>query len=48
MNGDSEDWVERLHDGHPRREQAVTELHELLLRAAFHALPRSSLSGGLS
>jgi RNA polymerase sigma-70 factor (ECF subfamily) len=35
-----EQWVERLHSGHPRREQTVAELRELLLRVAFHELSR--------
>jgi RNA polymerase sigma-70 factor, ECF subfamily len=37
---ESQQWVERLHAGHPDREQAVAELHEVLLRAAFHELSR--------
>jgi RNA polymerase sigma-70 factor, ECF subfamily len=37
---DSEQWVERLQLGHPRRDQTVAELHELLLRVAFYELSR--------
>jgi RNA polymerase sigma-70 factor (ECF subfamily) len=33
-------WVEQLTPGHPRREQAVAKLHELLQRAALHELHR--------
>jgi RNA polymerase sigma-70 factor (ECF subfamily) len=32
--------VERLQSGHPRREQTVAKLHELLLRVARHELSR--------
>lgn len=37
---DSEQWVEQLRPGHPRRDQTVAKLHEVLLRAAFHELSR--------
>jgi RNA polymerase sigma-70 factor (ECF subfamily) len=37
---ESERWVERLHAQHPRRDQAVAELHGVLLRVAFHELSR--------
>jgi RNA polymerase sigma-70 factor (ECF subfamily) len=33
-------WVEQLRSGHPRREQTVARLHELLLRVARHELSR--------
>ena len=36
----SEQWVERLRPGHPRRDQTVARLHELLLRIAFYELSR--------
>jgi RNA polymerase sigma-70 factor (ECF subfamily) len=46
----SEQWVEQLRAGHPRRDQAVAKLHEMLLRVAFHELSRrrqqlSSITG---
>jgi RNA polymerase sigma-70 factor (ECF subfamily) len=37
---ESEQWVEELHPGHPRRDQTVAKLHEVLLRVAFHELSR--------
>ena len=37
---ESEQWVEQLRPGHPRREQTVATLHEALLRVAFHELSR--------
>jgi RNA polymerase sigma-70 factor, ECF subfamily len=37
---ESERWVERLRAGHPRREQTVAKLHEVLLRVAFYELSR--------
>jgi RNA polymerase sigma-70 factor, ECF subfamily len=37
---DSDLWVDRLRDGHPRRDQTVAKLHDLLLRVAFHELSR--------
>jgi RNA polymerase sigma-70 factor (ECF subfamily) len=33
-------WAEQLQSGHPRREQTVAKLHELLLRVARHELSR--------
>jgi len=33
-------WVERLRPGHPRHEQTVARLHEVLLRIAYHELSR--------
>jgi RNA polymerase sigma-70 factor, ECF subfamily len=37
---ESEQWVEMLRPGHPRREQTVASLREALLRVAFHELSR--------
>lgn len=37
---ESEQWVERLRAGHPRRDQTVATFHEALLRVAFHELSR--------
>jgi RNA polymerase sigma-70 factor (ECF subfamily) len=37
---ESDRWVEQLRAGHPRHDQAVARLHELLLRVAFHELSR--------
>jgi RNA polymerase sigma-70 factor (ECF subfamily) len=36
----SEEWVEHLRPGHPRRERTVASLHELLLRVASYELSR--------
>ncbi len=33
-------WVEQLQPGHPRREQTVARLHDVLLRVARHELSR--------
>ena len=33
-------WVQQLRAGHPRHEQAVAKLHDLLLRVARHELSR--------
>jgi RNA polymerase sigma-70 factor (ECF subfamily) len=33
-------WVEHLRRGHPRHEQAVAKLHDVLKRAALHELHR--------
>jgi RNA polymerase sigma-70 factor (ECF subfamily) len=42
VSGDpsSRRWVEQLHPDHPRREQAVARLHNILRRAALHELRR--------
>jgi RNA polymerase sigma-70 factor (ECF subfamily) len=40
MQMESERWVRRLTPGHPRREQTVKLLHEVLLRVAFYELAR--------
>jgi RNA polymerase sigma-70 factor, ECF subfamily len=37
---ESDRWVEQLRAGHSRHEQAVTRLHDMLLRVAFHELSR--------
>src|SRR5690349_21106900 len=37
---ESERWVEQLHSGHPRREQTLARLHEVLLRIAIFELSR--------
>jgi RNA polymerase sigma-70 factor (ECF subfamily) len=37
---DGEPWPEQLRPGHPRREHAMAELREVLLRVAFHELSR--------
>src|SRR5262249_37704809 len=37
---ESERWVEQLRAGHPRRDQTVAKLHDVLLRVAFHELSR--------
>ena len=35
-----EQWVEQLHPGHPRRDQTVARLREVLVRVAFSELSR--------
>jgi len=42
MNGGNPatDWAERLRAGHPDRERAVADLHQMLLRVARHELQR--------
>jgi RNA polymerase sigma-70 factor (ECF subfamily) len=37
---ESEQWVEPLRPGHPRRDQTVAKLHDVLLRVAFYELSR--------
>jgi RNA polymerase sigma-70 factor, ECF subfamily len=37
---DCERWLEQLRPGHPRRDQTVARLHEVLVRVAFHELSR--------
>jgi RNA polymerase sigma-70 factor, ECF subfamily len=37
---DSEMWVRRLRQGHPRREQTLATLQDVLLRIAYHELGR--------
>jgi RNA polymerase sigma-70 factor (ECF subfamily) len=39
VTGDDQ-WVERLHAGHPEREQTVAKLHDLLVRVSIHELAR--------
>jgi RNA polymerase sigma-70 factor, ECF subfamily len=36
----SEQWVEQLRPGHPRRDQTVAKLHDVLLRVALYELSR--------
>ncbi len=50
LDATSRRWVERLRRDHPRHEQAVARLHDVLQRAALHELHRrrgqlSGLSG---
>jgi RNA polymerase sigma-70 factor (ECF subfamily) len=33
-------WVEQLHSAHPRHDETIAKLHDLLLRAARHELHR--------
>jgi RNA polymerase sigma-70 factor (ECF subfamily) len=40
LDAESRRWVERLRLGHPRRNQAVARLHDVLRRVAFHELTR--------
>jgi len=40
MDATSRRWLEQLRPDHPRREQAVARLHEILHRAARHELQR--------
>ena len=35
-----EQWVQRLQRGHPRREEAVAKLRDVLVRVAYHELSR--------
>jgi RNA polymerase sigma-70 factor (ECF subfamily) len=37
---ESEQWVEQLQPGHPRRDDTVATLHEVLVRAASYELSR--------
>jgi RNA polymerase sigma-70 factor (ECF subfamily) len=47
-NRESREWIERLQTEHPRRDQTVAQLHEVLLRIAYHELSRRrGLVGGL-
>jgi RNA polymerase sigma-70 factor (ECF subfamily) len=39
VTGDDQ-WVERLHAGHPERDQTVARLHDLLVRVSIHELAR--------
>src|SRR5262245_19163078 len=40
LDGDSRRWVKQLRPGHPRRDQAVSSLHEVLRRVACSELSR--------
>jgi RNA polymerase sigma-70 factor (ECF subfamily) len=37
---ESQRWVEQLREGHPRREQTIAKLHDVLVRVAVHELAR--------
>ena len=37
---ESEQWVKELRPGHPRRDETVAKLREVLLRVAYHELSR--------
>jgi RNA polymerase sigma-70 factor (ECF subfamily) len=39
-DAESRQWVARLRSGHPRHDQTVGRLHEVLRRVAFHELGR--------
>ena len=39
-DADSRRWLEQLRPGHPRHDQTVAALHDVLLRAATHELSR--------
>jgi RNA polymerase sigma-70 factor (ECF subfamily) len=40
LDAASRQWLEQLRAGHPRHDEAVRRLHELLRRVAFHELSR--------
>jgi RNA polymerase sigma-70 factor (ECF subfamily) len=40
LDADSRQWVEQLRVGHPRYDQAVGRLHDVMLRVAFSELSR--------
>ena len=40
LDRESKRWIEQLRAGHPRRDNALAELRDLLLRVAFHELSR--------
>ena len=40
MDRESKLWVEQLRQRHPRRDQTVAKLHDVLLRIAYHELSR--------
>jgi len=39
-DSESELWIKRLRPGHPRHDQTVSRLHDVLLRIAYHELSR--------
>jgi RNA polymerase sigma-70 factor (ECF subfamily) len=39
-DADSSRWVEQLRHGHPRRDEAIAQVREVLLRVAVHELSR--------
>ena len=40
LDQESKQWVERLRAGHPRHDEALARLHDVLLRVAHHELSR--------
>lgn len=40
LDRESKRWIEQLRAGHPRHDQALAELHDLLVRVAVHELSR--------
>ena len=40
LDAASRRWLQQLRAGHPRHDEAVSRLHEVLRRAAFHELSR--------
>jgi RNA polymerase sigma-70 factor, ECF subfamily len=46
LDASSRRWVEHLRPDHPRHEQAVAKLHDVLRRAALHELHRRSAQLG--
>jgi RNA polymerase sigma-70 factor, ECF subfamily len=40
LDATSRRWLEQLRAGHPRHDEAVVGLHEVLRRIAFHELSR--------
>jgi RNA polymerase sigma-70 factor (ECF subfamily) len=40
LDRESKRWIDQLRAGHPRHDRALAELHDLLLRVAFHELSR--------
>jgi RNA polymerase sigma-70 factor (ECF subfamily) len=40
VDADSRQWVEQLRTKHPQHERAVSKLHDVLLRVAYHELSR--------
>ena len=40
LDPESKRWVERLRARHPRHDETVAKLHDVLLRVAFHELSR--------
>jgi RNA polymerase sigma-70 factor (ECF subfamily) len=40
LDPESKRWIEHLQAGHPRRDEALSKLHDVVLRVAFHELSR--------